>query len=733
MATHAEPRNLDRESASVSSRALALPLRFQWRFLGHLGPVAGPHSFRPPELIPQFRMLRPIYPHLRLPPELVPWSLAVDLDRQIVITRQLEVDEIFHRTSVPSTYDVPRKPTAILVDLSGSAHLLVTPDGKLMPVDKFIRGEVESWDVSGGHAKGDVAVRGFFPDLEKEVWCLRVTLKCNGIDKCHYLDPTLFTGLERYEADEEAMRLWNHELNQNEVEAASPFGIIARYAFAGLLFYWLTSFENSLLEFKTRNAKLSVTECQFSFLLRIFIGCSKWKRLEKDSHLYWPMPLNVNQEVLWIVMQNEGHLPTGPTTLNHHCVLTVHPRVGLKNSPYSHIIDGKITPAELNIVNAEIDGSEVAQWQVFISSVGFHDAQGEYSAASTSSVYDGGRVAESSPAFVDTRKVRDFISAQKKLEHPNGLGWEGVLYHLNTREVKLSPRERYIHTAMYKNGFRLVVTMHPQIANEPKTKWMNGKSRVFVDRFKKPYNVIRKTQRPSPSFLSSCFDTIHHIMGQRLKIAPFYPDAKCRIVMLDGEVPQGLGFVRFLATYNDPEISQIWTSGPIKLLAYCLKTCSIHFGRHIDELPQVIPKSVIAQLKSIMAIDTQPEIDKWREACVGLGQKHEAIQNWYAHKIANPWVLTSITKFLSKIAPEDWDITPNHSNYSQESDNVKAQELVLLQRDGILPKRWNGRAEREKLAAASPGPRTACIFANICSHTDIFECSSDKRHLSFVQ
>jgi hypothetical protein len=31
---------------------------------------------------------------------------------------------------------------------------------------------------------------------------------------------------------------------------------------------------------------------------------------------------------------------------------------------------------------------------------------------------------------------------------------------------------------------------------------------------------------------------------------------------------------------------------------------------HIDELPQDIPKSVIAQLKSIMAIDSQPEIDK---------------------------------------------------------------------------------------------------------------------------
>jgi hypothetical protein len=61
---------------------------------------------------------------------------------QIVITRQLKVDEILHRTSVPSTFDVPRKPTAILVDLSSSAHLLVTPDGNFMHVDKFIRGEI---------------------------------------------------------------------------------------------------------------------------------------------------------------------------------------------------------------------------------------------------------------------------------------------------------------------------------------------------------------------------------------------------------------------------------------------------------------------------------------------------------------------------------------------------------------------------------------------------------------
>lgn len=60
---------------------------------------------------------------------------------QIVITRQLKVDVIIHCTSVPPTFDVPRSPAAILLDLSGSAHLLVEPDGKIIPIDRFVRGE----------------------------------------------------------------------------------------------------------------------------------------------------------------------------------------------------------------------------------------------------------------------------------------------------------------------------------------------------------------------------------------------------------------------------------------------------------------------------------------------------------------------------------------------------------------------------------------------------------------
>jgi hypothetical protein len=45
---------------------------------------------------------------------------------------------------------------------------------------------------------------------------------------------------------------------------------------------------------------------------------------------------------------------------------------------------------------------------------------------------------------------------------------------------------------------------------------------------------------------------------------------------------------------------------------YCV---GLLLGRHIDELPQHIPKSTISQLKSIMGLKTSEEIDKWHAFC----------------------------------------------------------------------------------------------------------------------
>ncbi|KAJ7453037.1 hypothetical protein B0H11DRAFT_1741481 [Mycena galericulata] len=221
-------------------------------------------------------------------------------------------------------------------------------------------------------------------------------------------------------------------------------------------------------------------------------------------------------------------------------------------------------------------------------------------ARSTSIIYNGDRVAENSPAFADSRKVRDFISAQKKKEYPRGMGWEGKHSTLREREVKLPNEERYSHTAMDKGGFRLVVTMHPYIATfihailslniDYTFKRVEGKMDEwevagFLDRFKHrlTFASLYCDKQSTESFsqlFTELFDTIWRVTGQTLKLAPFYPDAKCRVVIMDGEVPQALGFGQFLATYNDPEISGIYTRNPVKLIGYSLKTCNPHFERY---------------------------------------------------------------------------------------------------------------------------------------------------------
>ncbi|KAF8145124.1 hypothetical protein K438DRAFT_1992171 [Mycena galopus ATCC 62051] len=142
--------------------------------------------------------------------------------QQIAITRQEKVDHIVHSTSVPTTYDVPRAPTALLVDLSSSVELLRAPDGRIVSLDTFIRAQNhESWDGGAGHTAGDVNVAGFTSNFSEKIRCRRCHLTCNGIDTCEFFEEEIFDGLERYEADEQGMHeLWDRALDQNEEEAA---------------------------------------------------------------------------------------------------------------------------------------------------------------------------------------------------------------------------------------------------------------------------------------------------------------------------------------------------------------------------------------------------------------------------------------------------------------------------------------------------------------------------------
>ncbi|KAJ6527308.1 hypothetical protein DFH09DRAFT_1414272 [Mycena vulgaris] len=671
---------------------------------------------------------------------------AVDSHR-IHITRQLIVDIIVDVPGVQLTWTVPRTPTAYRVDVSSSKALLTTSSGKTRSIDAYIRSEdQESWAGSSGHAKGDVMVRGFTSDPTEEIHCRRCYLECNGVDTCEFIDPQLFADCQRFEVDKAAVQeLWNQELDANEREAASAPGIISR-------FYARIRKSKCKVECDGLPTLIRRSKGPSAHGKHFFIGCSKWTPMQRYEHLFWPMPPNVDEAALKFAMEHDGSLRTGPVNLNEKCVLTVHPRVGLKDCPFTHFSSHTLHKALVILRNphnhpahptTKPGALDRAKLETAVNAAGLTGltVQKLLNAPSTSIVYNGARVADSSPAFADSRRLRDFIGGQKKKEHPRGMGWDGVLYHLREREVKLPKEERYVHTAMDKNGFRLAVTMYPYITmfihqilslNIDYTfKRVEGtmdewEVAGFLDRFKHrlTFASLYCDTQSTESFgrlFTELFDSIHRVTGERLKLAPFYPDANCRVVTLDGEVPQALGFGNFLAKYNDPEISKIWAQNPLKLIPYTLKTCNPHFQRHIDELSTDIPKSGITRLKSIMGLETQDEIDEWHKYCAA--QTQPDIKNWYAHKLANPWALPSINKFLSKISAENWDITPNHSNYVETAhagrnaetsvgvgiltaileakarDDIKAAEMMQIERDGVMRRRWNGPADREKLSA----------------------------------
>ncbi|KAJ7207684.1 hypothetical protein C8J57DRAFT_1540888 [Mycena rebaudengoi] len=117
---------------------------------------------------------------------------------QIKIARQLKVNNIVEISSAPSTWDVPRTPSAYRVDLSASKSVLTTESGKVLNIDTFIRSaDQESWGGSSGMLKGDVKVFGLASDPEEALLFRRCQLKCNGVDTCEFIDHTLFAGCQR--------------------------------------------------------------------------------------------------------------------------------------------------------------------------------------------------------------------------------------------------------------------------------------------------------------------------------------------------------------------------------------------------------------------------------------------------------------------------------------------------------------------------------------------------------
>lgn len=51
--------------------------------------------------------------------------------------------------------------------------------------------------------------------------------------------------------------------------------------------------------------------------------------------------------------------------------------------------------------------------------------------------------------------------------------------------------------------------------------------------------------------------------------------------------------------------------------------------------------------------------------------------DWYQHKLAHPWFLPSINRFLSPMDNESWDLTPHHTNLVETAHAARNAETSV--------------------------------------------------------
>ncbi|KAJ7052354.1 hypothetical protein C8F01DRAFT_1332885 [Mycena amicta] len=681
-----------------------------------------------------------------------------EAETRIKITRELYVDRMIPVTTAPPTWTVPRDKAAYKLDVSANPAVL-TKNGKARTIDAYIKAEdQDAWDGSTGHIKGDVWVHAFSGE---KVRARRAQLRCRGVCMCEFASEELFGDCERFEPDVGAMQdLWNHELDANDREAASPEAILSRFYTRVITTKCKKVGCDGVPIFKL----LSSGPNQYGKLY--FIGCSKWCEAERWLHRYHPIPSNVDEDVFKSILENNGRLPDGAQlNVNAQCVLTAHPRLGLKHCSFSHILNGVIQAARLLERKcdteclifvpvrppADTNHPDYYEWlpeyafqAILVFRIGHNHPEHPHSkpsaadehlleaamdalggenltvqtllngkctvsrvkymlnirlAQSTSTIYGGKQVSAASPAFTDVRKIRDRIAEHRKVEFPEGTGFKGVQHYMQTVERSRPVSERYIHAAMSKGDFNLVVTFHPLLA-----KFIHGVFALAIDfTFKRVEGEMDEWEVVG---FSERFKT-------RVPFASFYCDKKTTAA-----------FQQLFVEEKDS----------IEYVLYCLKTCVVHFQRNVDELHRLhqVPLPVVTKLKTILGARDQAAVDEWHHYCAA--QTHSAVQNWYSNKIDKPWYLPSINPFLSKIARDDYNLTPNTTNLAESAhagtnaqtstqlallpgilrkytrDNAQADELHRMMRSGIMRKHWNGPAQRERRAEQRKGWAAKATF-----------------------
>ncbi|KAJ7491619.1 hypothetical protein B0H11DRAFT_2228787 [Mycena galericulata] len=233
----------------------------------------------------------------------------------------------------------------------------------------------------------------------------------------------------------------------------------------------------------------------------------------------------------------------------------------------------------------------------------------------------------------------------------------------------------------------------------------NFQDTVFVKAVLRAASVVRAyINRASTDFFEQVFDELQRVKlmvtGKPIALKKFVPGGNLLVMNADMDGAQALGICRSVMKHNVPEYSGIPNdTSPEKVAPYFLKICwrhskeSFFLSLHGDEILTSLCPRPIHDFKSLVStgdynrlldfvyIESKQALDEFSAFVKRLGVKK--IEDWWAHKQNNEWIIPCLVKSQSLIPVDVWDSTPSTTNTNEAqhhwTNSLTGTKLTLVE------------------------------------------------------
>ncbi|KAJ7144653.1 hypothetical protein C8R44DRAFT_974048 [Mycena epipterygia] len=594
---------------------------------------------------------------------------------------------------------VPRVPTAYIFNFSDPNFNHTDKDGNLISVDALIkRQDNDLWH--GNSGRGDTTVDVIFVPGETPIHCRRSRMDCNGCHACSAVNPALLN-VTRHELDitsRDAVFAAQRDTRRKEGETPEQRAT----AFFDRVKSIPCTAKHGDGSACSGKPKLMKKKDGKSRGHNYWIACNGWTPNFQESHRTHAIPDNVNEDILVKLfdkkrLANDDSLDTTP------CSRIVHPHVGgkLKFCRHPHIIKGEaisqcpiehhkcpskrsyyipVDPTMRKVLVfhpkcvphnhpipplLKLSHESEAKYDKSVEAVGLLGSTVSTvdHAPSTKMIFEGQMPGQFAPALLGKRIKRDIIREKKKKAYPAGLGVTGA-YELYREDLNKPPEERYIHRFHHTGDDGLIIftcfTALLGLLDDDGVKAFEDAST-----FKRiagelnEWEVVIFLQCSRASYYP-CTGIKIEATGWDIGFARFMPNGNLLVMNADMEAAQALGAARSFMKTNIPSFSEITTLDPHVFATFFIKFCSSHAKRPLQDFKSLVSADDFKRLKEFMYIDSVKMLNSFSKFINGLGVKK--IQDWWAHKKMNDWVIPCLVKSQSNILPVHWDTTPATTN-----------------------------------------------------------------------